>query len=309
MNSNVLFKQRHLIQIIHSPSSFLRFGRKDHLKKHQRTHDKRKLALAKSSAGLQSLGNPLCCLPSSFGSFSNKNKLSLNRSGPLVGRSEKQSLGKTSLDVVKQPKKAETASPPKLNATKTIGSLSAIDPITGLTKGGSNGFVYDAKHHQFTGSNHNFASLTGSAISSALSSTLNSLNTISLANSKSIENQLISSSSNAASHLPLSSASPSMSLSSISNSFLGSNHPALPSMNGRSSGTVSSLIGGAANPSFGNQITSNHRPTTTISSPTSSECSFNSTLSTSINSPSLSLNALPFSNPLYFNPLMLTFIQ
>ena len=241
----------------------------------------------------------------------------------MVGRSEKQSLGKASLDVgVKQTKKPETTSPSKLNAaTKTIGSLSAIDPITGLTKGGSNGFVYDAKFS----SNHNFAGLTGSAISSALSSTLNSLNTISLANSKSIENQLISSNSNAASHLPLSSASPSMSsLSSISNSFLGSNHslPALSSlsMNGRTTGnlnglsTVSSLIGGAAaaNPSFSNQfnqITSNHRPTTTISSPTSSECSFNSTLSTSINSPSLSLNALPFSNPLYFNPLMLTFIQ
>lgn len=235
----------------------------------------------------------------------------------MVGRSEKQSLGKASLDVgIKQPKKPETTSPSKLNAaTKTIGSLSAIDPITGLTKGGSNGFVYDAKFS----SNHNFAGLTGSAISSALSSTLNSL-----ANSKSIENQLISSNSNAASHLPLSSASPSMSsLSSISNSFLGSNHslPALSSlsMNGRTTGnlnglsTVSSLIGGvAANPSFSNQfnqITSNHRPTTTISSPTSSECSFNSTLSTSINSPSLSLNALPFSNPLYFNPLMLTFIQ
>lgn len=250
-----------------------KFGRKDHLKKHQRTHEKRKMALAKNinSASIQ-VNNSLSCLTNSLNPILNSNKNEFSINNRPLVRNDKSNKLET------RPKKMSLNNLP-INTDR----MTAINLIGNLpTK--SNNFLFDSK--QFA---------TGSASTNKYRS--------------SIDNQLIT--LNAANILPLSTSSALStssnlsSISSISNNFLSSNH-SLPlcSLNNQTTTTpsknsVSSLIN--TNQSFNNQF-SNH----SISSPASSECSFDS------NSPVInSLNTLPFSHPLYFNPLMLTlpFIQ
>lgn len=233
------------------------------------------------------ISNPLCCLPNSFNSaLSSKSKLSLNRSTvSSTNRTEKQS------NKPDTKKKSDISLPIKLNSNKQtieqkIETLNCLDQITNLsTSNGqitknntTNNFIYE----QFTNQTFN----------------------------RSIDNQLITST---AANLPLS--------STLSNSFLTSNHSLPVSLNSRTNllnsknlTSINSLI--SANQSFNHQLSNQLNNQSTISSPTSSESSFSSnhsplitpSLSSSINS-SLPVNGLPFSNPLYFNPLMLTFIQ